>query len=45
MRKKKQRDFHHLAIIRREARGKTTAVPSKKVYRRHAKHKGVRFGE
>ncbi len=45
MKKQKPRDFHHLAIIRREARGNTTAVPSKKVYRRHAKHKGVSFGD
>lgn len=34
----KLRDFHKLAIVRREARGNTTAVPSKKVYRRKAKH-------
>ncbi len=43
--KTKQRDFHKLAIIRREARGHTTAVPSKKAYRRHAKHKGRSIGD
>ncbi len=41
MKQIKQRDFHRLAIIRREARGFTSAVPSKKRYRRHTKHKGV----
>jgi hypothetical protein len=35
----KKRDFHKLAIIKREARGNTTAVPSKKVYNRKVKHK------
>jgi len=35
----KQRDFHKLAIIKREARGNTTYIPSKKVYSRKAKHK------
>jgi hypothetical protein len=35
----KRRDFHKLAIIKREARGYTTAVPSKKVYKRKIKHK------
>jgi len=30
----KQRDFHKLAIIKREARGYTTTVPSKKIYNR-----------
>ena len=34
----KPRDLHKLAIIRRQARGFTSAVPSKKVYRRKAKH-------
>lgn len=33
----KQRDFHKLAIIRGEARGNTTYVPSKKVYNRKKK--------
>jgi hypothetical protein len=37
----KQRDFHKLAIIRREARGHTTAISSKKCYKRHAKHKKI----
>jgi len=35
----KQRDFHKLAIIRKEARGYTTTVPSKKAYTRKIKHK------
>jgi hypothetical protein len=35
----KKRDFHRLAIIKREARGNTTTVPSKKVYKRKVKHK------
>jgi len=43
MKQIKQRDFHRLAIIRREARGFTSAVPSKKCYCRHAKHKGAAF--
>jgi len=34
----KVRNFHKLAIVRREARGNTTYVPSKKVYRRKVKH-------
>lgn len=34
----KVRDFHKLAIIRKEARGHTSAVPSKKVYKRKVKH-------
>ena len=38
----KTRDYHKLAIIRRQARGFTSAVPSKKGYRRHPKHKGRR---
>jgi hypothetical protein len=37
--KRAPRDFHKLAIIRREARGNTTAIPSKKRYIRHPKHK------
>lgn len=36
------RDFHKLAIIRREARGNTTSVPSKKLYSRKEKHKSKR---
>ena len=36
----KQRDFHRLSIIKREARGNTTVVPSKKAYKRYVKHKG-----
>ena len=43
--KTKQRDFHKLAIIRRQARGHTTAVPSKKHYRRHPRHKGRSLGD
>jgi len=34
----KPRDLHKLAIIRKEARGYTTSVPSKKAYTRKAKH-------
>jgi len=30
----KHRDFHKLAIIKREARGHTFAIPSKKLYNR-----------
>jgi len=33
----KVRDFHKLAIVRREARGNTTSVPSKKRYVRKKK--------
>ena len=35
----KKRDFHKLAIIKGEARGNTTTVPSKKAYKREVKHK------
>ena len=35
----KRRDFNKLAILRNEARGYTTSVPSKKLYRRKEKHK------
>ncbi len=35
----KPRSFHQLAIIRKEAKGNTTAVPSKKYYSRKMKHK------
>ena len=35
----KTRNFHKLAIIRREARGNTTYVPNKKRYKRKQKHK------
>jgi len=34
----RHRDFHKLAILRREARGHTSSVPSKKLYRRKEKH-------
>lgn len=37
----KKRDFHRLAIIKGEARGNTTAVPSKKVYKRKEKHRKI----
>jgi len=33
------RDFHKLAIIKREARGFTSAIASKKRYSRKIKHK------
>ena len=39
----KQRDFHKLAIIRKEARGYTTAIPSKKLYSRKVKHKNREY--
>lgn len=39
------RNLHALAIVRRQARGNTTAVPSKKRYRRHLKHKGRDHGD
>jgi len=35
----KQRDFHKLAILKKEARGYTTTVPSTKLYTRKNKHK------
>ncbi len=35
----KLRDYHKLAIIRRQARGYTTAIASKKQYSRKTKHK------
>ncbi len=35
----KIRNYHKLAIIRREARGFSSAVPSKKAYSRKIKHK------
>ena len=38
----RHRDFHKLAIIKREARGFTSFVPNKKTYKRHKKHKGRR---
>ncbi len=34
----RQRNLHNLAIIKREARGKTTVIPSKKLYKRKQKH-------
>ena len=39
----KPRDFHKLAIIRKEARGYTTAIPSKKHYTRKIKHKNREY--
>lgn len=41
----KPRDYHKLAIIRRQARGFTSALPSKKGYRRHPKHRQKRFDD
>ena len=41
MKKIKIRDLHKLAIIKGEARGYTTAIPSKKAYKRHDKHKKI----
>ena len=35
----KSRDYHKLAIIRRQARGFTSAIPSKKRYKRRPKHR------
>jgi len=35
----KPRNLHQLSIIRKEARGHTTCVPSKKRYTRKVKHK------
>ncbi len=35
----KPRNYHKLAIIKKEARGHTSAVPSKKLYKRRDKHK------
>jgi len=43
MKTTKPRNFHKLSIIKREARGNTTSIPSKKIYKRrkkHIKHKG-----
>ena len=34
----KKRDFHKLAVLRKEARGYTTSVASKKLYRRKEKY-------
>ena len=39
----KIRNFHKLAIIKREARGFSSSVPSKKVYSRKVKHKNRSF--
>ncbi len=39
----KQRDFHKLAIIKRQARGFTSSIPSKKIYSRKIKHKAKAF--
>jgi hypothetical protein len=35
----KYRDYHKLSIIKKEARGYTTSIPSKKIYSRKVKHK------
>ncbi len=35
----KIRNYHKLAIIKREARGFSSAIPSKKHYSRKVKHK------
>jgi len=43
MKTPKIRDFHKLAIIKREARGNTTSVPSKKRYKRKPKHRKANF--
>ncbi len=40
---KQHRDYHKLAIIRRQAKGFTSVVPSKRIYKRYPKHKGGRF--
>ncbi len=37
------RDFHKVAIIKREARGYTTVVPSKKTYSHKVKHKETKW--
>jgi len=37
------RDYHKLAIIRKEARGYTTSIKSKKAYSRKVKHKRVDY--
>ncbi len=39
----KQRNYHKLAIIKKEARGFTSAIPSKKIYSRKIKHKAKAF--
>jgi len=44
MKKPKHRDFHKLKIIRGEALGATTFVPSLKTYKRHSKHKSRTHG-
>ena len=33
------RNFHKLAIVKREARGDTRSIPSKKLYSRKRKHR------
>jgi len=38
------RNFHKLAIVKREARGNTTVVPSKKLYSRKVKHVKKNYG-
>ena len=32
------RNFHKLKILKGEARGHTSAIPSKKIYKRKSKH-------
>ena len=39
MKKVKNRDYNRLAMIKGEARGYTTSIPSKKAYKRKSKHK------
>jgi hypothetical protein len=41
----KHRDFHQLAIIKKEAKGYTSYIISKKKYKRHQKHKQVFFDD
>ena len=36
------RNFHKLAIVKREARGDTRTIPSKKLYSRKLKHRNKR---
>jgi hypothetical protein len=41
----KQRDFHKVAIIKRQVRGFTSVIESKKRYKRHQKHKKSLYRE
>jgi hypothetical protein len=41
----KKRDFHKLAILRKEARGYTTTIPSIKAYSRKTKHKKLNYND